>query len=158
MQPNKSPYVARRQKHGIYDVLALEGPLIRQLANRDDDVCVQRATEMFGDGWRTCQSEKAIKGHFDKLRTRVKTKIERLGVTINMQNLITLVYAAALCPERPIIKFLIDHFKKQDDKLKEFNAAASMAARKVAVTSLAQVESRTFFMYGWQFGRSLGRE
>eukprot|EP00903_Cladosiphon_okamuranus_P015091 g13959.t1 len=116
-------------KHGILDIIMFEGPVIRQVANRDVDICTERASETFGKDWRSHDPKKFSKP-FAILKARVKTKLERIDLLVNKQTLLTFVYAAALCPERWIVKFLLEHFAREDEKLQVYNAAAAMAARK----------------------------
>eukprot|EP00752_Nemacystus_decipiens_P014665 g13061.t2 len=86
-------------------------------------------TTTFGEKWRS-KARKEFNRPFVVLRDLVKTELQRCEITVSMQILLTFVYAAALCPERPIVSFLLEHLEEQDARLKEFNAAKAMAARK----------------------------
>ena len=101
------------------------------MANRDVDICPERAAETFGKGWRS-RNPPDFNKPFGILKARVKTELERIDLTVNKQTLLTFVYAAALCPERWIVKFLLELFEREDEKLKAYNAEAAMAARKVS--------------------------
>lgn len=125
------PSLACRQKTGMHDCIVMWKSAIQQVANRDKQIMDPAMAEaLLGKQWRG-NDNAATKATFELLREKVATELTRIGLTSSGQPLITLVYAAALCSERLIINFLVEHFKDQDDKLQQHNAAAALAHRLV---------------------------
>eukprot|EP00752_Nemacystus_decipiens_P003813 g3508.t2 len=116
-------------KHGMHDCIVMWKSLIQQVANRDKQIMDPAMAEaQLGKQWRD-NDNAATKATFEKVREKVATELTRIGITSSGQPIVTLVYAAALCSERFIINFLVEHFKDQDDKLQHHNAAAALAHR-----------------------------
>lgn len=118
------------KKSGLLDVVRLYGPVIRQVVyGRKCDICQDRVQLVYGDNWDSSQYSEFSKT-LNKLRTDVKLAITDRGVKCRGQYFITFVYAAALCPQRSIIAFLIQCMATQDVTTQTNNVAKAEAARK----------------------------
>lgn len=113
----------------LVDAVAYFSPLIRQMENPTEDICLERARDFFGEGWADTFTHRDSSAHVSRkdvekrrtevkdLQKRLKTAMEegvvRLGFpskTSNTSN--NFVLAASLHPDRHVIKKLVEHMEK----------------------------------------------
>lgn len=95
-----------------------------------ESVCERRCSEDFGQEWKSADGNGRKEIH-KKVQATVKASLVQHGFPITNQSIVTLVYAAALCPTRPVIAFILEAFRDDDRKAMEVNAAVAAAKRKV---------------------------
>lgn len=96
-------------------------PLISQAVNPDADICVERADELLGPGWRqtlgdmrtTTRTNAAKKKLRDIVVQRLKENLETIGISVTKPSTRIYVFAAALCKDTAVVKALQRYFEQQ---------------------------------------------
>lgn len=98
-------------------------PLIQQFFHPEKDICLQRAGDLFGHDWRkklraspqneTERSQRAadINAMQKVLKETVHRAIQRIDLKVSPPAIATLVYTAAIYPERDIIVKIMKHLR-----------------------------------------------